>query len=243
MDCVPACPTPATRAGRGRRGGAIARGRWPCGVPPDRIACSLDPRSRGSPYPLRPPPATRVDPSRAGRADAGNIARGRKSPRRGGHDSMSRDDLRGTLAALLEEEMGESYDLADDREIREGLGPRLGRRRRARDAGRARIPDPPVDGGPARSAHRRRDDRPAPVQARRAGPTTARRPPERASGGPSRSPKPTTATPAAIRAVPSHRAGPTRSARNAWASSAESGYERAVIGRAKLRSASARATM
>ncbi|HWE38811.1 MAG TPA: acyl carrier protein [Isosphaeraceae bacterium] len=35
---------------------------------------------------------------------------------------MSRDDLRGTLAALLEEEMGESYDLADDREIREGLG-------------------------------------------------------------------------------------------------------------------------
>jgi acyl carrier protein len=35
---------------------------------------------------------------------------------------MSRDDLRGTLAALLEEEMGETYDLADDREIREGLG-------------------------------------------------------------------------------------------------------------------------
>jgi acyl carrier protein len=35
---------------------------------------------------------------------------------------MSRDDLKGTLAALLEEEMGESYDLADDRDLREGLG-------------------------------------------------------------------------------------------------------------------------
>jgi acyl carrier protein len=35
---------------------------------------------------------------------------------------MSRDDLRGTLSTLLEEEMGEPYDLADDREIREGLG-------------------------------------------------------------------------------------------------------------------------
>jgi acyl carrier protein len=35
---------------------------------------------------------------------------------------MSRDDLRGTLAALLEEEMGEPYDLADDRDLREGLG-------------------------------------------------------------------------------------------------------------------------
>jgi acyl carrier protein len=35
---------------------------------------------------------------------------------------MSRDDLRGTLATLLEEEMGEPYDLADDRDLREGLG-------------------------------------------------------------------------------------------------------------------------
>ena len=35
---------------------------------------------------------------------------------------MSRDDLRGTLTALLEEEMGEAYDLADDRDLREGLG-------------------------------------------------------------------------------------------------------------------------
>jgi acyl carrier protein len=35
---------------------------------------------------------------------------------------MSRDDLRTTLAALLEEEMGEPYDLADDRDLREGLG-------------------------------------------------------------------------------------------------------------------------
>jgi acyl carrier protein len=35
---------------------------------------------------------------------------------------MSRDDLRGTLSTLLEEEMGEPYELADDREIREGLG-------------------------------------------------------------------------------------------------------------------------
>jgi acyl carrier protein len=35
---------------------------------------------------------------------------------------MSRDDLRGTLSALLEEEMGEPYDLADDRGLREGLG-------------------------------------------------------------------------------------------------------------------------
>ncbi len=35
---------------------------------------------------------------------------------------MSRDDLRGTLSALLEEEMGEPYDLADDRDLREGLG-------------------------------------------------------------------------------------------------------------------------
>jgi acyl carrier protein len=34
---------------------------------------------------------------------------------------MSRDDLRGTLAALLEEEMGETYDLADDRDLRDGL--------------------------------------------------------------------------------------------------------------------------
>ena len=35
---------------------------------------------------------------------------------------MSRDDLRETLSTLLEEEMGEPYELADDREIREGLG-------------------------------------------------------------------------------------------------------------------------
>jgi acyl carrier protein len=35
---------------------------------------------------------------------------------------MNRDDLRRTLAALLEEEMGESYDLTDDRDLREGLG-------------------------------------------------------------------------------------------------------------------------
>ena len=35
---------------------------------------------------------------------------------------MNRDDLRGTLSTLLEEEMGEPYELDDDREIREGLG-------------------------------------------------------------------------------------------------------------------------
>lgn len=35
---------------------------------------------------------------------------------------MSRDELRGTLATLLEDEMGEPYDLADDRDLREGLG-------------------------------------------------------------------------------------------------------------------------
>ncbi len=35
---------------------------------------------------------------------------------------MSRDDLRGTVATLLEEEMGEPYDLDDGRDLREGLG-------------------------------------------------------------------------------------------------------------------------
>jgi acyl carrier protein len=35
---------------------------------------------------------------------------------------MSRDELRETLSTLLEEEMGEPYELADGREIREGLG-------------------------------------------------------------------------------------------------------------------------
>jgi acyl carrier protein len=35
---------------------------------------------------------------------------------------MSREDLRATLATLLEEEMGETYDLADDVDLRDGLG-------------------------------------------------------------------------------------------------------------------------
>ena len=35
---------------------------------------------------------------------------------------MSRDELRATLSTLLEEEMGEAYDLDDDRDLREGLG-------------------------------------------------------------------------------------------------------------------------
>jgi acyl carrier protein len=35
---------------------------------------------------------------------------------------MDRELLRETLVALLEEEMGESYDLGDDSDLRDGLG-------------------------------------------------------------------------------------------------------------------------